>query len=525
MDFKTRRIRKEPKKPLKIKAAKLKRTDQPKNNYNMHLATIGGSVVVILILIFGIYTVIKSLDFSSIVFSFGKTLQTDQNGRTNIMLVGTGGEGHDGSNLTDTIIVASIDYENKLVPMISIPRDFYIITDEFENQRINSVYDYFLRQYGKKEGIYILKEEVSKITGTEIQYYAFVNFQGFVDIVDAVGGVDIMVEDSIYDPYYPKGETIYFETFQIDAGLQHMDGDTALKYARSRKTTSDFDRAKRQQQLLYAIKDKAFSINVLTDAGKITSLYNSVSDSIDTNMSLAEIIEMARLSKEFDKEGIYPAVLNDDPSACGGLIYTPARKYFAGASVLLPAGGSYDYIHQFADIVFNNTKTIALQEEIQVLNGTKTPGLAGSTMNLLLRNCLNVTYYGNASERPLTESTIYYQPGPEGEEPETLTLVKKLVPVQVKAGIPPEYLESDRRKDAVIVIELGNDYLDIMPDNPFNNLQFFQAPITASDDEEDEDDSTEETASNDSPATENDSGAEDTVTETVEETSETQSTE
>ncbi len=462
----------------------------------MHFATIGGSIVIILVLIFGIYTMIKSLDFSSIVFSFGKTLQTDENGRTNIMLVGTGGEGHDGSNLTDTIILASIDYENKLVPMISIPRDFYIITDKFENQRINSIYDYFLKQYGGKKGIYALKEVVSEITATEIQYYAFVNFQGFVDIVDAVGGVDIMIEDSIYDPYYPKGETIYFETFKIDAGLQHLDGETALKYARSRKTTSDFDRAKRQQQLLYAIKDKAFSINVLTDAGKITSLYNSVSDSIDTNMSLAEIIEIARLSKEFDKEGIYPAVLNDDPSSCGGLIYTPAREYFAGASVLLPAGNDYNYIHQFTDIIFNNTKTIALQEEIQVLNGTKTPGLAGNTMNLLLKNCLNVTYYGNASERPLSDSTIYYQPGPKGEEPKTLNLIKTLIPVTTKAGIPTEYLESERRQDAVIVVELGNDYLNIMPDDPFNNLQYFTAPISAANDnnkEEEQEDNDIET--------------------------------
>ncbi len=524
MDFKTRRIRKEPKKTFKVKAAKFKKKDQPKNNYNMHFATIGGSIVIILFLIFGIYTVIKSLDFSSIVFSFGKTLQTDQNGRTNIMLVGTGGEGHDGSNLTDTIIVASIDYENKLVPMISIPRDFYIMTDKFENQRINSVYDYFLRQYSKKEGIYALKDVVSEITGTEIQYYAFVNFQGFVDIVDAIGGVDIMVEDSIYDPYYPKGETIYFETFQIDAGLQHIDGETALKYARSRKTTSDFDRAKRQQQLLYAIKDKAFGINVLTDAGKITSLYNSVSDSIDTNLSLAEIIEMARLSKEFDKEGIYPAVLNDDPSSCGGLIYTPARDYFAGASVLLPAGGSYDYIHQFVDIILNNTKTIALQEEIQVLNGTKTPGLAGTTMNLLLRNCLNVTYYGNASERPLEKSTIYYQSGTEGEEPETLALVKKLIPVATKPGIPAEYLESERRQDAVIVVELGDDYLDIMPENPFNNLQFFQAPITAGD--EDEEESSEDSASIDSTESSEPSDvSNNTDTEPLEENSEAQSTE
>ncbi len=483
MDFKVRKIRREAKRPKKNlfaifnRVKSFKAPEPSKNKYTLHIATVAGSLVVIFVLVFGIYSLIKSLDFSSIVLSFGKTLLTDENGRTNFMLIGTGGEGHDGANLTDTIIIASIDYENKVVPMLSIPRDLYIISSEYGNQRINSVYSSYLNKYGKREGIHALKKLVGEITGMEIQYYALVNFQGFEGIVDSLEGVDIMVEESIYDPKYPRGETIYYETFKIDAGLQHLDGATALKYARSRSTTGDYNRAKRQQSLLYAIRDRAFSLDILTDAGKIKSLYDSVAESIDTNLSLAEILELAKLSKEFNKDDIFPAVLNDDPSSCGGLLYTPAREYFDGAAVLLPAGGgTYSYIQQVANTIFNHTKTMAAQEEIQVLNGTKTPGLAGVTMNLLLRNCLNVTYYGNATNRDLEQSTIYYKPGPEGEEPVTLALIKELVPLPVIAGIPPEYTEPEKRQNATIVIELGRDYLELKPDEPYNTLKFLTAP-------------------------------------------------
>jgi anionic cell wall polymer biosynthesis LytR-Cps2A-Psr (LCP) family protein len=175
MDFKTRRLRKEPRKPKQKISVKPTRPshsgtfkEPKKKNYNLQMATLGGGIVVILVLIFGIYQVISSMDFSAIVFSFGKTLQTDETGKTNIMLVGTGGAYHDGGNLTDTIIVASIDYRNNIVPMLSIPRDFYVISDKLVNQRINSVYYNAAIQYGDKEGIYILRDIVSDITGLPI---------------------------------------------------------------------------------------------------------------------------------------------------------------------------------------------------------------------------------------------------------------------------------------------------------------------------------------------------------------------
>lgn len=481
MDFKTRRIRREPRPPKRprITFKRAEQRDKPKNDYTVHFATAGGGIAIIVFLLFGIYWAISSLDFSKIVFSFGTSLQTDKYGQTNILLIGTGGEGHDGANLTDTIIVASIDYDHKLVPMLSIPRDFYIQEGQ---QRINSVYDTGYNLKGSREGIETLQEVVEEITGLDIQYYVKVDFQGFVDIVDALGGVEINVENAIYDPYYPKGETIYFETFRIDEGVQTIDGETALKYARSRKTTSDFDRAKRQQQLLFAIKEKALQLNILTDAGKIGKIYDSVDDSIETNLSLGEIIQMGNLAKDFQKESIFPLVINDDPTSCGGLVYTPAREYFSGASVLLPAGNDYDYVHFFMDTVFRNIDTIvASTDEIQVLNGTKVSGLAYEGMNVLSRFCINVVYYGNAKERPIDKTTIYYKPDEDGNPPAILNIITTLIPAKTQPGIPEEYLLTQRRENATIVVELGNDYLDTRLEDPFKKLRFFTPPPSKAD--------------------------------------------
>ncbi|MBU0668347.1 LCP family protein [Patescibacteria group bacterium] len=477
MDFKTKKIRKEPKppKPKKQRPA-ISFKNAYGNKYRLHLATAGGSAILIIILLLGLFTIVKSLDFSRIVFSFGKSLQTDGAGNTNILLVGTGGEDHDGANLTDTIIVAKIDYNEEIVPMLSIPRDFYIMKKQ---QRINSIYDWGNSVNGDNEGILELKETVEEITGLNIQYYVKVDFEGFTKIIDSLGGVDVNVSEKIYDPYYPKGESIYYETFELDAGPQTLDGATALKYARSRKTTSDFDRARRQQELLFAIKEKALNLGILTNPGKIGNIYDSIDKSIETDLSLAEIIELGKIGKDFQKENLFPLVINDDPTSCGGLVYTPAREYFSGASVLLPVGKDYDYVHLFVDLVFKNIGSIAKSDDyIQILNGTKTSGLAYETLNILSRFCLNISYYGNAPDRTLEKSTIYYKPDEEGNPPPIINLVNSLMPgIENRAGIPENYLETEARQKSTIVVELGSDYLNKRHEEPFNKLNFL-APAT-----------------------------------------------
>lgn len=486
MDFRTKKIRKEPSKvQSKINELRRKKFGVPgtsrRAGLGMNLLPIIGGFVLIFLLLFGIFQIIKSLDFSGIIFSFGKTLQSDQSGKTNILLAGIGGEGHDGPNLTDTIIVASIDSKNKIVSMISIPRDLYVATKQTGRSRINEVLHWGIQQYGKTEGMTVLKDTVSQITGLPIQYYVKIDFNGFEKIVDSVGGVDVEVESDIYDPEYPKGETIAYETFALKAGPQHLNGATALKYARSRHGNSggNYGRAKRQQELLYALRDKALSLNILTDPAKIQELFHAVGDSLETNLSLAEIIELARFAKDMDRSNAIPFVINDDPGACAGLVYTPAREYFDMASVALPAGGNFDHMHLFVDTVTKYAPAVraAQSEKIQVLNGTKVAGLALEGVNLVSRFCLNVSYYGNAANRDLPESTIYYRPGPKGEIPQALEILNVIMPgIKNVSGIPASYLDSEKRADSAVVIELGKDYLDKRLKDPFNSLQYLTAP-------------------------------------------------
>lgn len=453
------------------------------NQNSLKIATISGGILLIVGLFWITISLIQSLDFSSIIFSFGKDLKTDTAKQTNFLLLGVGGDGHDGSNLTDTIIIASLNEKDKNVKMLSLPRDLYVNEKSTGGQRINKVYDTYLNKYdNSKEALEELSSTISNLTGIPIQYTVKIDFNGFTKIVDALGGVDLVVEKDIYDPQYPKGETIYFEPFSIKAGPQHLDGETALKYARTRHGNSggDFGRAKRQQQLLAALKEQAISLNVLTDAGKIQAIFNSVADSIETNLTVSEIIELAKVAKDIERDSIHSRLLSDDFTSCGGLLYTPNREYFGNAAVLLPAGKDFDEIKRFAKNYFygeNNSENAP----IQVLNGTKTSGLAYNYLNRLSRECLDVIYYGNASNRELENSTIYYLPtisidGETKDIPSAVKVVQEIINAPAVEGIPEEYLESPKRSPAQIVIELGADYKSLTSKDPFDQLMY-TAPI------------------------------------------------
>lgn len=465
------------------------KNDKNADNHSMHLLSIGAGIIILFALFWIAFSLIKNLDFGSIVFSFGKDLHKDDHKLTNFLLVGTGGSEHDGSNLTDTIIVASLDQEAKTVKMLSLPRDLYIDDKQTGGQRINKVYDTYLVKYkSSPKAMEKLGELITSLTDMPIHYYVKIDFDGFVKIVDALGGVTVNVKNSIYDPNYPLGETDKYTTFKIDAGVQNLDGETALKFARSRKTTSDFDRAERQHQLLSAIKEKALDLDILTNPTKIQGLYNSVADSIETNLSVTEIIELAKISKEINNDNIQSRVITDDYTSCGGLLYTPVREYFGGAAVLLPAGEEYDEINKFSDNYFNSKGP--LNHEIQVLNGTKTSGLALTLLNRLSRDCLNVVYYGNASDRTLEKSVIYYNPDNLNESAETekkivsgnippeVAIIQKIFNAPVIEGIPAEYLESEKRANSKIVIEMGADYKSLLSKDPFDNLKYTTPVVT-----------------------------------------------
>ncbi len=209
----------------------------------------------------------------------------------NILLLGKGGKKHDGGDLTDTIMIAQILNPEKQINLISIPRDFLVFDSKGNYSKINSIYVNAINQgKNKEESIKVLQDKLTEITGISFNYYAEVDFAGFVKIIDKIGGVEVDVTEAIDDPYYP-GPNYSYQRFTIPAGIQTLDGETALKYSRTRYTSvgGDLDRSRRQQQIISNMKDKIFSLNPVLDAPKLVSLIGIVKEAIKTDLSLTDV--------------------------------------------------------------------------------------------------------------------------------------------------------------------------------------------------------------------------------------------
>jgi len=393
----------------------------------------------------------------SLVFAAGKEIAVDDKNHTNILLLGVGGGKHDGADLTDTIMIASLDHDNRVLSFLSIPRDLYFKTELSGKNKINAVYDSVKASTGSSDyALTYLKDEIAKSFGVDIHYYAKVDFAGFTQIIDALGGINVEVENDIYDPYYPKDGTIEYETFYIKKGSQQLDGETALKYVRSRKTTSDFDRSLRQQQVITAIKGKALSLGTLTNPKKIRDLYDSISDNYETNISLREIIYLAKLADKYSDIKVKMHVMHDDPSRAGGFLYTPMRELYNGMFVLLPMGDNFDVIKQYAEIVLYYPGLFEDGVSLQILNGTKTPGQAATVRMHLKRLGFSVPRFGNADTQDKTKTVIYLR-NPQVAE-ETLNYLSAYLGAEIGSETPTIYNEEAYFSSADLILVIGEDF-------------------------------------------------------------------
>lgn len=459
MEFKIKKIRnKIPKKIQPEPSAHGKKIINP----NRSVIIFG---IVIITLLFGIAKATKNIDYTTILSVAGQDLLTDGKGHTNFLLMGAGGGIHDGSDLTDTIIVASLDYEKKLVTLLSIPRDYWVEDKEMGGSRINEIY-YNRKKYYKENSTQALnytKNKIENLIGIPIQYWVKIDFQGFTDIVDAIGGIDIDVPENLYDPLYPKGETNLYETFSIQKGINHLDGETALKYARSRHSTSDFDRSKRQQDILYAIKEKMLEADIILSKNQIEKILTVIKDNLETNISIEEILTLGSYAKNISRDKIVQRLIHDDPSKCGGFLYTPERKFFNGAFVLVPAGG-LETIYRYTNLTFEYPEIAHENTTIHVLNSTRRAGAAGETKQILQRHCFNINRYGNGESKDIKETTYYYKKKldedgkPINKIPLTLEFLQKMIPGKVSTEIPDKYKEYMTSTD--ILLEIGSDYTE-----------------------------------------------------------------
>jgi len=387
--------------------------------------------------------------------SASRELKGEKNDRINIVLLGIGGKNHSGGLLTDTIMLNSIQPSTKKVSLMSIPRDLVVPIENMGWKKINSINAY-AEQDQKGSGGLATCQAISDILNLPIDYYVRVDFQGFINIVDKIGGVTVDVENTFHDYSYPvfgnEDAADYYSRYEhlhIEKGIQTMDGSLALKYARSRHGSgiegSDFARAKRQQKIITAVKEKILSKDMLFKPMMVVDIINELSDHIETNLKVWEILKLWDLAKEIDSGNIKSSVIDNGPN---GLLMNGRGE--GGAYILEPRSGDFKEIQYFANNIFNDMPaevTDAVSKDnakVEVYNGTWINGLASEKAQDIEKYGFKITKIGNSGKQNFQKSVIYDLTF--GEKEESLKILKEKTGANVALGLPEWLVDNINQK-------------------------------------------------------------------------------
>lgn len=305
----------------------------------------------------------------------------------NVALLGIGGAKHDGSDLSDTIILANVNVKQNRVYMFSVPRDLWL---PGEQDKINVVY---AKAQKDNNGISDVEDALFRITGQKIDYVVVLDFQGFTTLVDYLGGIDVDVVKTLDDYSYPvegkedepcgkseeeielftataSAETEFWDFFScrykhihVDKGLTHMNGETALEFVRSRHGVgsegSDFARSRRQQLVITALKDKSFSLGVILNPVKLIGVYNILKANINTNIDVGKIDDFIKLARKLQNGEVKNYVIdqgNEAEKRFGLLKNPPITEEYRLKWVLIPRIGNGDFseIQEYVSCVAQN---------------------------------------------------------------------------------------------------------------------------------------------------------------------------
>ncbi|MCL2444676.1 LCP family protein [Candidatus Saccharibacteria bacterium] len=394
-------------------------------------------------------------------------LQVDTDGRTNILIFGTMEDsdedgGHDGEFLTDTIMVISLHQDDRDAYMFHIPRDLWIELEEpcvvgfrarINTQFMCSSNDGEL----EREGSEALKRQVSRITGLDLQYFIHVNLTAFVEIIDAVGGVQIVIESDdprgIYDPTHNWRDCYWGDCVRYPNGLTPvMSGERALLLARSRGAyggfglpMSNFDREANQQKILHALFERAVSTNTLTNLNRVSTIINSVGNNVRTNIRTSEVRTFLDIGTNTNASDIQSISFIDPDEP----ILRPTQ--IGDQSVVVPIAGTFEYgpLQSFIRRRISSDQTIQEAARIAVFNASDVAGLAGRLSDQLTEHNLNVTQVSNTSHRPSASMEIFTIT----DKPATLRRLEGLFPdasIRPRADIPVDLAHTST--DLIIVI-------------------------------------------------------------------------
>jgi len=325
--------------------------EKPKGNFNILLKVILG------IFAFALMASLMIDRFIKITESKVKS----QDERVNVLILGKGGEGHAGGDLTDTIILSSISMTGKTADLISIPRDVWV--PEIR-AKVNSAYYWGNKKPEFGGGIVFAKKNIEVISGLPINYALVLDSSSFKDIINALGGVNIDVASSFTDSLYPiegkendlcdgdKEFKCRYETIHFEKGETYMDGTEALKFVRSRNgdngENTDIAREARQQKIISAIKNKILSKSTLLNPFKMIEVWNVVKSYVETDMDLPSMIVLGKKIIEIDGNMVTSTIPE------GILINPPKSQKYDYQYVFVPKSGSWNELQSWIKETLKN---------------------------------------------------------------------------------------------------------------------------------------------------------------------------
>ena len=338
-------------------------------------------VLILVVILFGVggtlvyktsftFSQIQTGEVSGFIFTEEMATPLPDGNRLNILLLGLRGEDDpNGGLLTDSIMVASLKKSTGQTALISIPRDLYVkIPGANKKEKINYAYAYGFEKKGAAGALLFSKIAVAQATGLYIDKALSVDHQALKEIVDALGGVAVILEEPlIEDQQWTKGgdsgDSPFFHiqtfnatssgqpqqkwVFEVPSGTSILDGAAALYFVRARYSTSDFDRVRRQQLVLAAMKDKAFSVGILANPIKLFQILDSLGRNVRTDMSLNDLKDLINLADSLKAQDPIHKVFDTTPE---GLLY--ASRTESGAYILLPQGDDFSKIHEACQKIF-----------------------------------------------------------------------------------------------------------------------------------------------------------------------------
>jgi len=402
-------------------------------------------------------TITSALSFLSQIKHLAQTsdnlLKGERDGRINILLLGMGGKNHDGGYLTDTIMLASIAPKTGQTSLLSIPRDLIIPLEGYNMRKINNV-NAFAEVDDPGSGGLAVSQALSRILDIPIDYYVRLDFDGFIKIIDDLGGIEVEVKNTLDDHFYPiMGEEdnpnydSRFEYLHVEKGLKKMDGKLALKFVRSRHAAgiegSDFARSRRQQKVLEAVKDKILNLKILFKPKMINDILDALREHVATNFKVWEMVKLWGIIKDTKPENIITKVLDNSQ---GGLLVEGTGA--DGAYILQPRTGDYSEIQYLAKNIFSDApleqknEVTAEKPKLEIQNGTWVNGLGQRLATDLEKFGFAITSVNNAASQNYAESTIFDLS--YGAKMNSLEILKNKTGARVNLGLP-EWLMAELR--------------------------------------------------------------------------------